>query len=151
MDTGTVTNEDLGYTPFFEAGRVALGLTEYPVARVTSLSRGLYRVKNAEGEYLAKVTGKQAFTATSREAYPAVGDWVAIQVLEHDHAVIQGTLPRSTKLVRRHGNKNRSGEKDGVQIIATNIDVEGKFERRRKRRRRKVCSTAQYYNTKIGQ
>src|SRR3989339_478882 len=73
-----ITNEDLGYNSFFEAARKRLGLGDLQVARIISEHRGAYTVKNADGEYLAKITGKQMFNASSREDYPAVGDWVAI-------------------------------------------------------------------------
>ncbi|MCL4403896.1 ribosome small subunit-dependent GTPase A [Patescibacteria group bacterium] len=120
---GELTVEDMGYDPFFEAGRHKLGLGGFPVARVVSASRGAYKVKNAEGEYLAKMTGRQMFTANSREDYPAVGDWVAIEDLGNGQAVIRGLLPRRTVIKRKHGDKNRSGEKKDVQVIAANVDV----------------------------
>lgn len=115
--------EDLGYGPFFEASRVQLGLDDFLVARVISESKGAYRVKNTKGEYLAKITGRQMFKATSREDYPAVGDWVLTTELDSSRAVIHGVLPRKTIIKRRYGDENRAGEKDKMQIIAANIDV----------------------------
>ncbi|MCL5114795.1 MAG: ribosome small subunit-dependent GTPase A [Patescibacteria group bacterium] len=117
------TIDDIGYGPFFEAGRRQLGLDGFPVARVVSESRGVYRVKNAAGEYMARVTGKQMFAALSREDYPAVGDWVAIEDLGQDQAVIRGILPRRTVIKRISGDKNRAGKKSEVQVIAANIDA----------------------------
>lgn len=93
------------------------------VARVIFESKGAYKVKNEKGEFLAKVTGKQMFEAQSREDYPAVGDWVAIEELNDEQAVIKAVLPRQTILKRKFGDKNRAGEKSGIQIIASNIDV----------------------------
>ena len=61
------TIDDMGYGPFFEAGKKQLNLDGFPVARVISESRGSYKVKNTGGEYLAKVTGRQMFSAASRE------------------------------------------------------------------------------------
>lgn len=55
------------------------------------------------------------FEASSREDYPAVGDWVAITKTGDDRAVIRGILPRATMIKRRYG--------DDIQIIAANIDV----------------------------
>ena len=118
-----MSEEDLGYSFFFEAGRRELGLADLPVARVISESRGAYRVKNENGEYLAKITGGQMFRARSREDYPAVGDWVAITELNDGHALIRGILPRRTVIKRRYGDRNKAGEKDEVQVIAANIDV----------------------------
>ncbi len=115
--------EDLGYNSSFEEERNRLGLGGFPVARVVAEHRGAYKVRNADGEYLAKVTGKQMFSASSREDYPAVGDWVAIAELDGEHAVIRGILPRKTIIKRRYGDKDRAGEKNKTQIIAANIDA----------------------------
>ena len=116
-------NENLGYNHFFEAGRNKLKLNGFPVARIISEARGTYKAKNEDGEYFAKITGKQMFQALSRENYPAVGDWVAIKKLEDNRAVIQEILPRQTMLKRKYGDKNKAGGKDKIQVIATNIDT----------------------------
>ena len=50
----------------------------YPLHVLLAEHKKAYRVKNTDGEYLAKITGKQMFNALSREDYPAVGDWVTI-------------------------------------------------------------------------
>jgi len=109
--------EDLGYNEFFESNRNKLKLDCFSIARVTVEYKGAYKVRNAKGEYLAKITGKQMFSASSREDYPAVGDWVAITELNKEQAVIQGKLPRRTMIKRKSIGKNET------QIIATNIDV----------------------------
>jgi ribosome biogenesis GTPase len=98
-------------------------LDGFSVARVTVEYKGAYKVKNASGEYLAKITGKQMHKALSREDYPAVGDFVTITELNPEQAVIHGILPRKTIMKRKHGDKDRTGEKNETQIIATNIDV----------------------------
>jgi len=115
--------EDLGYNSFFEAEKNQLGFGDFLVARVTSEHRGAYKVKDADGEYLAKITGKQMFEASSREDYPAIGDWVVITKPDHEHAVICSVLPRTTVIKRKSGDRNRINEKKETQIIATNIDV----------------------------
>jgi ribosome biogenesis GTPase len=86
-------------------------------ARVISEYKGAYRVKNENGEFLARVTGKRIFDALSREDYPAVGDWVVIEELAESQAVIKEILPRKTIIKRKQIGK------EAVQIIATNIDV----------------------------
>lgn len=115
--------EDLGYDPFFESGRQRLGFAEFAPARIVAEYRGAYKVKNEKGEYLAKITGKQMFEAQSREDYPAVGDWVVITDLGEGQAVINGLLPRLTIIKRKHGDKNKTGEKSNLQIIAANINT----------------------------
>ncbi|MFA5080801.1 MAG: ribosome small subunit-dependent GTPase A [Candidatus Paceibacterota bacterium] len=109
--------EDLGYNDFFEEKRKSLGLTEYSIARVIAEYKGTYRIKDTNGEYLARITGKQIFNATKREDYPAVGDWVAITIPDKEMAIIHKVLPRKTILNKKYSNKQ------DTQIIATNIDI----------------------------
>ncbi len=87
-------------------------------ARVVSEYKGAYKVKNENGEFLAKVTGKQIFNAASREDFPAVGDWVVIDELPENNAVIREILTRKTIIKKKYS----SGRND-VQIVATNVDV----------------------------
>jgi ribosome biogenesis GTPase len=110
-----ITIEDLGYSPSFESDKNRLGLSDFTVARVTTEHKEAYKVKNTNGEYLARITGKQMFEASGRGDYPAVGDWVAISELDKDTAVIRGILPRATMIKRKYGGR--------LQIIATNIDI----------------------------
>lgn len=117
MDAIKITLEDLGYDSILQSGLVDLGLASYPVARVVAEYREVYKVRNHKGEFLAKVTGKHMFTAEKREDYPAVGDWVAIDELPENKAMIRGILPRKTILKKKYSNKQEN------QIIATNIDV----------------------------
>jgi len=109
--------EDLGYNDFFETNRNKLGLDKFSVARVMAEHKGIYKVRDTETDYLAKVTGKQMFKALSREDYPAVGDWVAISKIDKEQAIIHGILPRKTIIKRKNSGENKT------QIIATNIDV----------------------------
>lgn len=109
--------EDLGYNTLFEFNRKKLKLDDFSVARVIAEYKGAYKVKNSTGEYFAKVTGKKIFNALSREDYPAVGDWVTIKEQDTRWAVITDILPRQTLIKRKYNNRN------GIQIIATNIDV----------------------------
>lgn len=117
MEEKIIKIEDLGYDDFFQSNRVKLGLDGFQVARVIAQYKGAYKVKNAQGEYLAKITGKQIFRATSKEDYPAVGDWVTITEANKEQAVIHKVLPRKTLMKRRNSGK------DEIQIIASNIDV----------------------------
>ncbi|MFA6047314.1 MAG: ribosome small subunit-dependent GTPase A [Parcubacteria group bacterium] len=118
-----LTMEDLGYGPFFESNRAKLGLDGFAVARVTTETKGAYSVKNTDGTYLAKITGKIRHNARSKEDYPAVGDWVAIEESGEGQAVIRAILPRRTVMKRKFGDRDRSGEKNEIQMIAANIDT----------------------------
>jgi len=123
MDEKTIKIEDLGWDDFFESDRAKLKLDSFAVARVTTETKGAYKAKNTDGEYLAKITGKIRFNARSKEDYPAVGDWVAISESGEGQAVIRAVLPRKTIIKRKFGDKNRFGEKSDTQVIATNIDT----------------------------
>jgi ribosome biogenesis GTPase / thiamine phosphate phosphatase len=117
MSKAKINLEDLGYNEIFESERKRLKLTEYPVTRVVAEYKEIYRVRGEDGEYLAKITGKQMFIATKREDYPAVGDWVVIEKLPEEKAIIRGILPRKTILKKKYSDKQEN------QIIATNIDT----------------------------
>ena len=109
--------EALGFDDFFDLKWKSLELNHLLAARVTAEHKEAYKVINARGEYLAKITGKQMFHATKRADYPAVGDWVAISVLDKERAIIHHVLPRKTILRKKYNAKQ------DTQIIATNIDV----------------------------
>jgi ribosome biogenesis GTPase / thiamine phosphate phosphatase len=117
MNKIKLTLEDLGYEVYFENGRNNLGFSEFTVARVVAEYREAYRVISKNDEYLAKITGKQMYTATKRDDYPAVGDWVVINELPNGKAVIRGILPRKSVLKKKYSDKQEN------QIIASNIDI----------------------------
>jgi ribosome biogenesis GTPase len=116
-ETENIKLEDLGYNAFFQSNREVLGLIDFSVARVIAEYKEVYRVKGINGEYLAKITGKQIFNATKREDYPAVGDWVLINELDAERAVINKILPRNTILRKKYSDKQ------DTQVIAANVDV----------------------------
>lgn len=91
-------------------------LNGFIIARVISESKGSYEVVSKNGNFIARVTGKQMLDASSRDDYPAVGDWVTITELDQKQAVIHKILPRKTIIKRSRRNNE-------IQIIGTNIDV----------------------------
>ncbi len=112
----TITLQDLGYDAFFDTHASSLE-TDAVIARVVAEHRESYTVKTISGEYSAKVTGKQVFTASKRADFPAVGDFVTIEILDPEKAVIRSILPRKTIL-----KKNRNDGRD-IQILGANIDT----------------------------
>ncbi|TAK51730.1 MAG: ribosome small subunit-dependent GTPase A, partial [Bacteroidetes bacterium] len=109
--------EDLGYTEFFDLQWKSLELKNSLVARVIAEHKAAYKVMSSNGEYLARIMGKQMFSATKRVDYPAVGDWVVITELDKEKAIIHNILSRKTIL------KKKYSDKQDAQIIATNIDI----------------------------
>jgi ribosome biogenesis GTPase / thiamine phosphate phosphatase len=116
MDEKKIKIEELGYDDFFESNRKKLALGSFQIARVIAEYKGSYKIKNVDGEYLAKTSGKLVFKASSREDYPSVGDWVVFSQSDKQIAVIHNVLPRKTVIKRKYAGKK------GSQIIAANID-----------------------------
>ncbi|MFE8702099.1 ribosome small subunit-dependent GTPase A [Cytobacillus sp. FJAT-54145] len=89
------------------------------VGRVALEHKRLYRVWTEVGELLCEVSGKFSFNATSREDYPAVGDWVVLNGRpEEQKGTIHGVLSRKSKFSRKV-----AGETTDEQIVATNVDT----------------------------
>src|SRR5262249_4820303 len=101
----------LGWNNFFQNHFSSQQLLDLVPARVSEENRGFYRVLSEQGEFLAQVSGKFRF---SSQAYPAVGDWVAVK----GTALIEAVLPRKTSLSRK-----TAGRKTDEQLIAANIDT----------------------------
>lgn len=87
------------------------------VGRVIVEHKHMYRISDGNTEYLGELTGKFRFEATSRNDYPAVGDFVLFSKLDNGKALIHEVLPRSSSFARQ-----AAGLKTEEQIIATNID-----------------------------
>jgi ribosome biogenesis GTPase len=92
------------------------GLT---VARVIAEHKGRYTILAQDAVLSAEITGKMMFEAVTRKDYPAVGDWVAVQLFDiNSPSIIHRILPRSTVLSRK-----TSGREMEEQIIAVNMDI----------------------------
>lgn len=92
---------------------------EYTLGRILSQEKALYRMITAEGEYLAKVSGKFRYQAAHPSDFPAVGDFVmAGKTGEGTQAVIHQVLPRKSVFMRKAAGSDRK-----EQLVATNIDV----------------------------
>src|SRR5664279_2610105 len=113
-----MTLTDLGYNTEMGSFMQENNLSEFTVGRVTQEHRERYIVSTGEDEYEAEITGNLRFTADSRAAFPAVGDWVAMSLYDSNSAIIHKVLPRKSLLERQAVDK--TGEK---QIISSNIDV----------------------------
>ncbi len=109
--------EDLGYTDTLKRFWNENDLKDFEPARVVEEHKEQYIVRTSSGEYEAEITGTLRYTASGREDFPAVGDWVAITVYEGGLAIIHRILPRFSILKR--SAVGRFGE---TQVIAANID-----------------------------
>jgi ribosome biogenesis GTPase len=93
-------------------------------ARVALEHQHIYRLYTRDGECLARVRGRIRHQAEARDAFPAVGDWVAIAPVETRsesgdcEAAIDTVLPRRSRFSRKS-----AGDLTEEQVIAANIDV----------------------------
>lgn len=111
--------EQLGWNSFFIEHFKPYEQKGYLTGRIASEHKNSYRVLTEFGELLAEVSGKMNYLALGREDYPAVGDWVVLQVrLDEKRGTIHGILPRKSKFSRKI-----AGETTEEQIIATNVDT----------------------------
>jgi ribosome biogenesis GTPase len=111
--------QDLGLNDWFQKHLEDSPPQEYNLARITSVDRENYLIRNEEAEIPAEVTGKMMFEAQSSFDLPAVGDWVLVLYFnENELAIIHGILPRKSLLKRKV-----AGKKIEHQLIASNIDI----------------------------
>lgn len=107
----------LGWDDFFSDAARAMERPDLAPGRVVVQHRGFYRVVSERGETLCQITGKMRHKANERPDYPAVGDWVLVELHSHS-GVIREILPRKSKFSRR-----AAGEKREEQIVAANVDI----------------------------
>ena len=97
-------------------------------ARVLTEERGLYLVASAAGEGPASPSGRLRHDAEldPTAAWPAVGDWVALEASTTDagqgngeHRLIQRVIPRRSAVIRRSPTDRRMP----AQVLAANVDV----------------------------
>jgi ribosome biogenesis GTPase len=111
--------ELLGWNDFFASSFAINRQQQYTVGRVAVEHKNLYIVYSEYGELTAEVTGKLRYQAVGYQDFPAVGDWVVIQVRESEKkATIYDILPRKSKFSRK-----LAGAKTEEQIVATNVDI----------------------------
>ncbi len=108
-----------GWSDYFTARFHELAVTGYIPGRVALEYSQFYRVYTPEEEILAEVAGRLKHEAASRADLPAVGDWVALRLIEQENkAVIHAVLPRRSKFARK-----TKGSKTEEQIVGANIDT----------------------------
>ena len=67
------------------------------VARVAQEHKELYVLVKDNAFYQGEITGAMRYSASSREDFPAVGDWVAIAEYDENKAIIHNIFPRQTE------------------------------------------------------
>jgi ribosome biogenesis GTPase len=109
----------LGWTPALADTFSAHAGEGLNPARVALEHTHIYRVITAEGEMLARVSGRLRHQAKSRADFPAVGDWVAIEPpVPGNEARIRAVLPRFSRFSRR-----AAGDPTEEQVVAANVNT----------------------------
>ena len=108
-DAGWVTT----FEPFAAAGRRP--------ARVIAVHKGASIVRDGEGDRSASVSGRFRYEALGAVDYPAVGDWVALDMT----GTIAAILPRRTAFRRMAVDRSSHQQAvlDDEQVMAANIDI----------------------------
>jgi ribosome biogenesis GTPase len=109
----------LGWGPAFVEAFESYAARGLVPARVALEHTHIYRVLTADGEWLARVSGRLRHEAAHRADFPGVGDWVAVEPPAQDgDARIHAVLPRFSRFSRR-----AAGDPTEEQIVAANINT----------------------------
>ncbi len=134
--------ERWGWNSYFEAFWRGEDWENAVPARVVGQQRKFWRVAGNFMERWAEVSGRLRLATEDGADWPAVGDWVAVELHGAETAaVIQEVLPRRSKFVRKS-----PGKKMEEQVIAANVDtallvlaLDGDFSPRRVERYLAQC------------
>ena len=90
---------------------------EYQLARVIAQYRGKYKIVTEQGEMLAEISGKLRYDTEELAQYPAVGDYVMVDI-RPELAVIHHVLTRKSLFIRK-----AVGVSGQAQPVAANVDI----------------------------
>lgn len=108
----------LGFDDWVDTRASAMLEPGQSMARVMTVDRGAFLVRDAHGETFAQLSGRYRFTVETGPDLPCVGDWVCVERASPALAIIHAVLPRKTLLRRKC-----PGKKVGFQMIAANLDT----------------------------
>ncbi len=110
--------EAWGYDPGHADAFASILVDGVVPGRVIEEQRDGYRVLTEDGERRAQASGRLRHEAHTREALPAVGDWIAVTLpTAPESGVIHAVLPRRTALLRKE-----AGTTTTAQVVAANVD-----------------------------
>ncbi len=111
--------EALGFDDWFKKQFEESAYAKTSLARVSTVNKNNYLIRNEYGEIPAEVTGKLMFGAEENLDLPVVGDWVSVEYFNEDTlAIIHNILPRKSLLKRKVAGRGIE-----YQPIASNIDT----------------------------
>jgi len=111
--------KDLGFNDWFKERLLESPQPEFSLARVTTVNKNNFLIRNEDAEIPAEITGKIMYGAETHLDLPTVGDWVYVKYFNQDtFAIIHNILPRKSLLKRKV-----AGKEIEYQPIASNIDI----------------------------
>lgn len=126
----------LGWNSKFKEEFDSIKKDGYVPARVIREEKGSYILRHEGGECTAQVSGKLRHNARSIADFPAVGDWVAVKLINNNEkGVIYVLLSRKSSFTRKApvsggrkvrdimGRKITLGGSTEEQVVAANIDI----------------------------
>jgi ribosome biogenesis GTPase len=122
-----MTLESLGWSTFFANGFARYIEQGYSAGRVALEHKNRYQIFSESGQMWGEISGRMRHDAAGRDAFPAVGDWVAMSTGPGGtpggapggtQAIIHAVLPRRSKFSRK-----APGAVTEEQIVAANVDT----------------------------
>jgi ribosome biogenesis GTPase len=111
--------KDLGFNDWFKERLLESPQPEFSLARISTVNKNSYLIRNETTEIPAEITGKFMYGAETNLDLPTVGDWVTVEYFnENTFAIIHNILPRKSLLKRKVAGKDIH-----YQSIASNIDT----------------------------
>jgi ribosome biogenesis GTPase len=111
--------KDLGFSEWLKERFEESQQKGFSLARVSTVNKNNYLIRNEKAEIPAEITGKILYDAETNLDLPTVGDWVSVEYFNQDtFAIIHNILPRKSLLKRKV-----AGREIEYQPIASNIDV----------------------------
>ncbi len=85
-------------------------LEKHEIARIIAVHKDSYTITNGEVDVLAELVGKLVFNASSTTDYPAVGDWVLVNLYDGmTFSIIHEIQPRQSLPKRKTPRAMGSG------------------------------------------
>jgi ribosome biogenesis GTPase len=115
----TMELKDLGFNDWFRERFEESDVQESKLARISTVNKNNYLIRNRDSEIPAEITGKLMYGAEENLDLPVVGDWVSVEYFnENTFAIIHNIIPRRSLLKRKVAGKGIE-----YQPIASNIDI----------------------------
>jgi ribosome biogenesis GTPase len=118
QQTLSSTLEAVGWNDDLAAAFEPHDLAGFVPGRIATQHRGLSIVLTEDGEARAELAGRFRHEAAEARDLPAVGDWVALDLLEPGRGRIEAVLPRASLISRKTPFLEVK-----EQVLATNVDT----------------------------